>query len=77
MFTAYLSCWPHGFREFSIFLIRVYGSKSPKDLANLDLRGMVGKIYAGDHQTLIYTLYISCGPHGFRGFLFPFIVNGR
>ena len=31
------------------------GANDPQNMANLDLRGMVGKIYAGDHQTLIYT----------------------
>ena len=25
---------------------------------------MVGMIYVGDHQTLLYTKYISCGPYG-------------
>ena len=25
------------------------GANDPQDMANLDLRGMVGKIYAGDH----------------------------
>ena len=31
------------------------GENDPQDMANLDLRGMVGKIYAWDHLTLIYT----------------------
>ena len=35
-------------------------------VANLDSRGMVGRIYVGDHQTLLHTKYISCGSHGFR-----------
>ena len=35
-------------------------------VANLDSRGMVGTIYVEDHQTLIYTKYISCGPQGYR-----------
>ena len=26
---------------------------------------MVGMIYEGDHQTLLYTKYISCGPYGY------------
>ena len=29
-------------------------------------RGLIGRIYVGDHKTLLYTKYISCGPHGFR-----------
>ena len=36
---------------------------------NLDLRGMVGNIYVGDHLTMQYTKYISCRPHGLREFL--------
>ena len=35
-------------------------------MANLDPRGLVGRIYVGDHYTLLHTKYISCGPHGFR-----------
>ena len=27
---------------------------------------MVGTIYVEDHQALLYTKYISCGPHGYR-----------
>ena len=26
------------------------GANDPQDMANLDLRGMVGKIYTGDHK---------------------------
>ena len=29
---------------------------------NFDPRGMVGRIYVGDHWTLLYIKYISCGP---------------
>ena len=29
-------------------------------------RGLIGRIYVGDHYTLLHTKYISCGPHGFR-----------
>ena len=35
-------------------------------VANLESRGMVTTNYVEDHQTLIYTKYISCGPHGYR-----------
>ena len=31
--------------------------------ANLNPRGM---IFVGDHPTLLYTKYTSCGPHGFK-----------
>ena len=27
---------------------------------------MVGRIYVGDHQTLLHTKSLSSGPHGFR-----------
>ena len=30
-------------------------AKDPEGLANLEPRGMVGMIYVGDHQTLLYT----------------------
>ena len=35
-------------------------------MASLDPRGLIGRIYVGDHQTLLYTEHISCEPHGFR-----------
>ena len=35
-------------------------------VASLDPIGLIGRIYVGDHSTLLYTKYISCGPHGFR-----------
>ena len=31
-------------------------------VANLDPRGKVGRIYVGDHWTLLYIKYISCVP---------------
>ena len=30
------------------------------------LRGMVGRIYVGDHVMLLHTKYLSSGPYGFR-----------
>ena len=39
------------------------GANDPQDVASLDLRGL---IYVGDHETLLHTKYVSCGPHGFR-----------
>ena len=27
---------------------------------------MIGRIYVGDHYTLLHTQYIRCGHHGFR-----------
>ena len=35
-------------------------------MANLDPRGMVGRIYVGDHLTLLRTKYLSSEPYGFR-----------
>ena len=41
-------------------------AKDPEGLVNLEPRGMVGMIYVGDHQTLLYyTMYLSCGPYGY------------
>ena len=27
---------------------------------------LIGRIYVGDHQTLLHTKYESCEPHGFK-----------
>ena len=34
--------------------------------ASLEPRGLIGRIYVGDHNTLLHTQYISYEPHGFR-----------
>ena len=34
--------------------------------AILNPRGMVGRIYVGDYQTLQHTKSVSSSPHGFR-----------
>ena len=54
------------------------GANEPQDMANLDLRGMVGKIYARDHLTMIYTIHNTLDV-GLMvlGVFFPFIVNGQ
>ena len=39
---------------------------TPWGVANLDPRGMVGRIYVGEHQTLLHTKSVSSGPRGFR-----------
>ena len=39
---------------------------TPWEMANLDPRGMVGRINVEDHQTLLHTKPSSSGPHGFR-----------
>ena len=35
-------------------------------MANLDPRGLIGRICVGDHYTLIHIKYVNCGPHGFK-----------
>ena len=42
------------------------GVNDPRGIANLDPRGKDGRIYVGDHYTLLHTKYMSCRPHGFR-----------
>ena len=42
------------------------GANDPRGMAILDPRGLIGRIYVGDHKTLLHTKYISSGPHGFR-----------
>ena len=34
-------------------------------MASLDPRGMVGRIYEGDHITFLHNKSVSSGPHGF------------
>ena len=38
---------------------------TPWGVTSLEPRGLIGRIYVGDHNTLLHTQYISCGPHGF------------
>ena len=42
------------------------GANDPRGVANLDPRGMVGRIYVGDHLKTLHTSSISSRPHGFR-----------
>ena len=41
-------------------------ANDPLGVASLGPRGLIGRIYVGDHWTLQHTKYVSCGPHGFR-----------
>ena len=41
-------------------------ANEPRGVANLDPRGMVGRIYVGDHLTLLHTKYLSSRPYGSR-----------
>ena len=48
----FVSCGPHGFREedfLSFFHYKSMGVNDPRGAINLDSRGMVGRIYVGDH----------------------------
>ena len=42
------------------------GSYNPQGVASLDPRGLIGRIYVVHHHTLLLTIYISSGSHGFR-----------
>ena len=52
------------FKDFPI--ISLWEFTTPWGVASLDPRGLIGRIYVGDHLTLLHTKYISRGPHGFR-----------
>ena len=52
------------FLRFSHF--KSTGANDPRGVANLDLRGMVGLIYVGDHLTSLHTLSFSSQPLVFR-----------
>ena len=65
----YVSSGPHGFREEDFLSVSHYksmGANHPQGMASLGPRGLNGRIYLGDHYTLLHTKYISSGPHGFR-----------
>ena len=49
-----------------ISYIALYIHMTPCGVASLEPRGLIGRIYVGDHYTLLHTPYISCGPNGFR-----------
>ena len=42
------------------------GANDPRGVASLDPRGLIGRMYVGNHLTLLHTKYISSGSHGFR-----------
>ena len=42
------------------------GVNEPQGMANLDPRGMVGRIYVGDHLMFLHTKYQSSELYGFR-----------
>ena len=52
---------------FKVFhIISLMGTLDPLGEASLDPRGLIGKIYVGDHWPLLHNKYISCVPHDFR-----------
>ena len=56
--TKYISSGPHGFREDDFLSCSHYksmGANDPQSMANLDPKGMVGRIYVGDHLTSLHT----------------------
>ena len=73
--TKYLSSRPYGFREEDFWNFshhKSMGDNEHRGVANLDPRGMIGRIYVGDHLMLLHTKYLSSGPYGFReGLFFP------
>ena len=42
------------------------GAYDPPGHGQFGPRGLISRIYVVDHYTLLHTIYISCGPHGFR-----------
>ena len=52
------------FYTFSYF--KSMEANDPQGVANLDHRGMIGRIYDGYHSMLIHTKYIGFRPCGFR-----------
>ena len=55
--TKYISSRPHGFREEVFFFLsfshyKSMGANDPQGVANLGLRGLIGRIYVGDHQNI-------------------------
>ena len=42
------------------------GVNDPQGVASLGSRGLIGRIYVGEHKTLLHIKYVSCGYHGFR-----------
>ena len=51
---------------FKVFPIMSMGANDPRGVASLGPRGLIGRIYVGDHKTLLHTKYIICVPHSFR-----------
>ena len=52
--------------EAFFFHYKSMGAKEPRGVANLDPRGLIGRIYVGDYLTLLHTKYLNSGPCCFR-----------
>ena len=50
-------------------------ANDPRGVANLDPRGVIGRIYEGYHLKLLHTKYIGFRPCGFREEDFFFIFS--
>ena len=48
------------------FVFKINSDDDPQGVANLDPRGMIGRIYGEYHLTLLHTKYTSFRPCGFR-----------
>ena len=65
--TKYLSSGLCGFREEDFRSLSHYKSMGANEgVTNYDPRGMVGRIYEGDHLMLLHTKYLSSVLYGFR-----------
>ena len=67
----YISSEPNSFIEEAFFFFNIshyksMGANDPWGVASLDPRCLIGRIYVGDHYTLLHTRYTSSGPHGFK-----------
>ena len=51
--------------NFDVFLVKSMEIIDPRGMVKFP-RGMIGKIYNADYQTLLHTKYRSAGPYGFR-----------
>ena len=62
--------WASWFKRRRFFFIFSYcmtmGDDDPQGVANLDPRGMIGRIYVEYHLTLLHPKYTSFRPCGFR-----------
>ena len=53
---------------FEVFatIIKSAGDNKHRGVDNLDPRGMIGRIYVGDHLMLLHPKYVTSGLYGFR-----------